>query len=89
MSNQRPLRLSPVTRNLGGVLYIARGIEDDHYWVVQELDGDLVETPWRIELEADGYRLSHADDSRETARGYALRAFETPESAVEALHGML
>jgi hypothetical protein len=71
------------------VLYIARGIEDDHYWVVRELDGVLVETPWRIEREADGYRLSHADDSHETTRGYALGAFETPESAVEALRGML
>jgi hypothetical protein len=71
------------------VLYIARGIEDNHYWVVQELDGALVETPWRIERESDGYRLSHADDSRETARGYALGAFVTPESAVEALRAVL
>ncbi|MFB2555630.1 hypothetical protein [Herbiconiux liangxiaofengii] len=31
------------------MLFIARGIEDDHYWVVQELDGALVETPWRVE----------------------------------------
>ncbi len=71
------------------MLYLARGIEDHHYWVVQEFDGALVETPWRVEREADGYRLSHADDSNETARGYALGAFLTPESAVEALRGIL
>lgn len=72
-----------------GMLFIARGIEDDHYWVVRELDGALVETPWRVEHEQDGYRLSHADDSRETARGYALGAFSTPESAVDALREIL
>lgn len=71
------------------MLYIARGIEDDHYWVVQELDGTLVETPWRVEREAGSYRLSHADDSRETARGFALGEFATPESAVEALRRLL
>jgi len=43
--------------------FLARGIEDGHYWVVQEVDGALMETPWRIEHVADGYRLSHADDS--------------------------
>ncbi|WP_156784897.1 hypothetical protein [Microbacterium sp. BH-3-3-3] len=71
------------------MLYIARGIEDDHYWVVQELDGALVETPWRVEREAGSYRLSHADDSRETVRGLALGEFATPESAVEALRSLL
>lgn len=67
------------------VLFVARGIEDDHYWVVQEIDGVLVETPWRVEREADGYRLSHADDSAETARLFELGAFPTPEAAVAAL----
>lgn len=82
-------------REVGGradnrdMLFIARGIEDDHFWVVQELDGALVETPWRVEHESDGYRLSHADDSSETARAYALGAFLTPETAVEALRGIL
>jgi len=42
---------------------ISRGIEDDHCRVVQKVDGTLRETPWRIEPESDGYRLSHADDS--------------------------
>jgi hypothetical protein len=26
------------------MLFLARGIEDDHCWVVQEIDGALVET---------------------------------------------
>jgi hypothetical protein len=67
------------------MLYLARGIEDDHYWVVQEIDGALIETPWRIEHEADGYRLSHADDSAETLRVYALGSFDSAEAAVRAL----
>lgn len=67
------------------MLFIARGIEDDHYWVVRELDGALVETPWRIEHETDGYRLSHADDPSETARVFALGAFPTPAAAVNEL----
>jgi hypothetical protein len=67
------------------VLFLARGIEDDHYWVVQEVDGVLIETPWRIEHEPDGYRISHADDAGETARVFALGAFTTPELAVSAL----
>ncbi|WP_382307247.1 hypothetical protein [Herbiconiux sp. UC225_62] len=71
------------------MLFLARGIEDDHYWVVHEVDGVLVETPWRIEHERGGYRLSHADDSSETARVFALGAFETPESAVDGLRGLL
>jgi len=67
------------------VLYIARGIEDHHYWVVREVDGALVETPWRVEREADGFRLSHADDSQQTEDVFALGAFLTPEDAVSAL----
>lgn len=67
------------------VLYLARGIEDDNYWVVKEVDGTLVETPWRIERESDGYRLSHADDFRQTNEVFALGAFPTPENAVMAL----
>lgn len=70
------------------MLYLARGIEDDHYWVVREVDGALVETPWRVEYEPGGWRLSHADDASETARGFAAGAFTTPEVAVEALHGI-
>ncbi|MCS5732434.1 hypothetical protein [Herbiconiux daphne] len=71
------------------MLYIARGIEDDHYWVVQEIDGALVETPWRVEREPDGYRLSHADNSAETARVFSFGAFQTPELAVQALRAAL
>jgi hypothetical protein len=71
------------------MLFLARGIEDDHYWVVQEIDGALVETPWRVEPESDGYRLSHADDSRDTARVFALGAFPTAEAAVQALRDLL
>jgi hypothetical protein len=57
--------------------------------VVQDLDGALVETPWRVEREAGSYRLSHADDTRETVRGFGLGEFATPESAVEALRRLL
>jgi hypothetical protein len=53
--------------------------------VVREIDGTLVETPWRIEHELDGYRLSHADDATETAALYALGPFATPEDAAAAL----
>lgn len=67
------------------MLFLARGIEDDHYWVVQEIDGTLIETPWRIEHEADGYRLSHADDSDQTSIVYALGVFPTPQAAVVRL----
>lgn len=66
-------------------LFLARGIEDDHYWVVEEIDGVLVETPWRVEQEASGWVLSHADDAIETERVLALGAFDTPEAAVSAL----
>lgn len=65
--------------------FLARGIEDDHYLIVQEIDGLLVETPWRVERETSGYVLSHADDDQETARGVALGVFETPDDAVRAL----
>jgi hypothetical protein len=71
------------------VLYLARGIEDDHFWIVQELDGALIETPWRVEREADRYRLSHADDAAETERAFALGAFTTPEDALGALRAAL
>lgn len=71
------------------MLFLARGIEDDHYWVVREVDGTLVETPWRVELEHDGYRLSHADDAAETTRVFALGPFATPEDAIEALRPSL
>lgn len=67
------------------MLYLARGIEDHHYWVVREVDGALVETPWRVEQEADGFRLSHADESQQTNEVFALGAFSTPEEAVSAL----
>lgn len=67
------------------MLFIARGIEDDHFWVVREVDGTLVETPWRIEHEHDGYRLSHANDAAETASLYELGPFATPEDAAAAL----
>lgn len=70
-------------------LFLARGIEDDHYWVVREVDGVLVETPWRVEHEADGYLLSHADNAAKTARALALGAFATPEEAVRALSDVL
>ncbi|WP_157078825.1 hypothetical protein [Herbiconiux solani] len=50
-----------------------------------EIDGTLVETPWRVEHEADGCRLSHADDADETRQVYALGAFLTAEDAVDAL----
>jgi hypothetical protein len=53
--------------------------------VVREVDGTLVETPWRIEHEHDGYRLSHADDAAETAALYGLGPFATPEDVVAAL----
>jgi hypothetical protein len=47
--------------------FLARGIEAHHYWVVQEIDGTLLETSWRVEYEADGWMLSHADDAAEAA----------------------
>lgn len=71
------------------VFFLARGIEDDHYWIVQEIDGVLVETSWRVEHESDGYRLSHADDASETERVFALGAFDFPEQAVSALRDHL
>jgi hypothetical protein len=70
-------------------LFLARGIEYDHYWVVEEVDGVLVETPWRIEHEVDGYRLSNADDATWTEVVFALGAFTTPEDAVAGLRALL
>lgn len=67
------------------MLYIRRGIEDDHYRVVEEIDGTLAETSGRVERESDGYWLSHADNSALTARVFALGALPTPEMAVPAL----
>lgn len=67
------------------VLYLARGMEDDHYWVVRELNGALVETPWRVERESDGYRLRHADSFELTDQVFSLGAFAAPEEAVRAL----
>ncbi|WP_066038635.1 hypothetical protein [Herbiconiux solani] len=67
------------------MLFLARGIEDDHYWVVREIDGALVETPWRVEHETAGYVLSHADDASQSRRGFELGAFETAEQAIAAL----
>lgn len=71
------------------LLYLARGIEDDHYWVVREIDGALAETPWRVEREAGGYVLSHADDAAETARVLELGGFVSPEAAVSALRTVI
>ncbi len=71
------------------MLFLARGIEDDHYWVVRELDGTLVETPWRVEHEDGGWVLSHADDPAETARVLGLGACETADSAVRQLRALL
>ncbi|MCS5715121.1 hypothetical protein NVV95_11215 [Herbiconiux sp. CPCC 205716] len=71
------------------MIMLARGIEDDHFWVVRELDGVLVETPWRIERETDGYRLGHADDADWSQFGYELGAFETPNEAIERLQAFV
>lgn len=35
------------------MLFLARGIEDDHYWVVQEIDGTLVEPEAAVEALRD------------------------------------
>lgn len=72
-------------RTINSMLFLARGIEDDHYWVVQEIDGTLIEAPWRIEHEADGYRLSHADDSDQTELVHTLGAFPSAEAALVGL----
>ncbi|SDZ48703.1 hypothetical protein [Herbiconiux ginsengi] len=55
--------------------------------VVQEVDGALVETPWRIEREFDGYRLSHADDNLQSGLIDGFGASNSPEAAVERLRG--
>lgn len=71
------------------MLFLARGIEDENFMVVQEVDGALVETPWRIEREFDGYRLSHADDNLQSELIHGLGAFDSPEAAVERLREFL
>ncbi|MDO9398381.1 MAG: hypothetical protein Q7T71_17690 [Herbiconiux sp.] len=71
------------------MLFLARGIEDDHYWVVEEIDGMLVETPWRVEHEANGWVLSHADDVDQTRRALELGGFDCPDAAVRRLQRML
>ncbi|NQX37083.1 hypothetical protein [Herbiconiux sp. VKM Ac-2851] len=67
------------------MLFLARGIEDHHYGVVEEVGDALVETPWRIEREGAGYRLSHADDAGETVRLFELGEFNSPDEALAAL----
>ncbi|GAA2250702.1 hypothetical protein N1031_20250 [Herbiconiux moechotypicola] len=89
MPQRQPLFVIGLWVDYRRMLYIARGIEDDHFWVVRELDGVLVETPWRVEPEHDGYRLSHADDSGLTARVFAVGSFATAEAAVDALRAFL
>ncbi|GLK16921.1 hypothetical protein [Herbiconiux flava] len=71
------------------MLYLARGIEDRSFWVVQEFDGTLVETPWRIEWERNGYRLSHADSNDVSQLVAELGLFDSPEQAVERLRAVL
>ncbi|KQM59241.1 MULTISPECIES: hypothetical protein [unclassified Agreia] len=71
------------------MLVLARGIEDDHYWVVHEIDGTLEETPCRIEQGSDRYRLSHTDDSFQADLVFGLGAFATAEAAVARLREFL
>ncbi|MCS5735097.1 hypothetical protein [Herbiconiux daphne] len=71
------------------MLFLARGVEVDHYWVVQGVDGTLEETPWRIEQESDRYRLSNADDMLQTDLVLGLGAFATAEAAVARLREFL
>lgn len=78
-----------LTMSPSRMLHLARGIEDDHYWVVEEVDGVLIESPWRIEHEHDGYRLSHADNHAMTQSVYALGAFSRPDDALGALKANL
>ncbi|MFB2556763.1 hypothetical protein [Herbiconiux liangxiaofengii] len=68
--------------------YRVRGIEDDHFWVAQEIEGILVETPWRVELESDGYRLSHADSAALTRLVFELGPFPTADLAVARLEAL-
>ena len=58
-----------------------RGIEDDHYWVVEEADGALVDAGWRIERETDGWTVINADDIPPAVLGY----YGSTDAAVEAL----
>jgi hypothetical protein len=71
------------------VLLLARGIEDDHFLVVEEIGGLLVEAPWRIEKEDDGYRLGHADDADWSDFVFNLGGFETAVYALGALRRLL
>ncbi|WP_368497205.1 hypothetical protein [Herbiconiux sp. A18JL235] len=71
------------------MLYLARDIEDDHYWVVEEFEGTLVDVGWRIEHEHGGYRISHADDAATSARVASYGLFPTPDAAVELLQLLL
>lgn len=57
--------------------------------MAQEVDGMLVVTRRRIELESDGYRLSYADSDSLTTLVYELGAFDTAEAAVERLQSLL
>ena len=52
------------------MLSLARSMEDEHYWVVEEIDGMLVETLWGVEREVDGWRLSHAVRIRSSVRSW-------------------
>jgi hypothetical protein len=71
------------------LIFLARGIEDDNYMVVEDADGALVDAAWRVEREPGGYTLSHADESALTDRVQALGWFTTPEDAVESLRAFL
>lgn len=57
------------------VLLLARGIEDDDFWVVDEIAGMLIETAWRLEHEDDGYRLGHANNVDWSDVGYQVGPF--------------
>lgn len=70
---------------VANMLLLARGIEDDHYWVVEEIDEALIETPWRIEHDRDGYRTGHADEPDWSAFVYNLGPFPSPELELATL----
>ncbi|QJU54313.1 hypothetical protein SCB71_14300 [Herbiconiux sp. KACC 21604] len=70
------------------MLFLARGIEDDNYMVVEQVDGMLVDAAWRIDKEWDGWAVSHADSNDVTAAA-GLRGYGTPEAAVDALRALL
>ncbi len=71
------------------MLFLARGIEDHNYMVVEQVDGVLVDAAWRVEREAGGFMLSHADDSALTAQVQLIGPFPSAEDAVVALHAFL